>query len=285
MGYAFNPFSGTFDNTGSDKFKDLDANKLEPTDSARKQIHLGGENTLVDTISPGSTVVSLIGDGVQSAFFSETYSSGPTTAAGLVGVRGRGSKSSPAGVQNGDILFTLGATGITANGTNGFFVGQFGGFVLAAAADATNSTVPMSMAISINEGDVIKAYPGRNVFIGSGSVTPTEKLGLRGRIELEQATAPTANTNFGKVWYSSVDKKLYFMDDVGTSYDLTSGGSSTNGYVYQDYEKTGTYTYVGYEHADGRWYIYRRTLADNTRLYASGASGYNWSNRASETYS
>ncbi len=68
-------------------------------------------------------------------------------------------------------------------------------------------------------------------------------------------------------------------DFVGT------GGSSVNGYEYQNYEKTSTYVYVGYEHADGKWYIYRRTIADNTRQYASGSSGYNWSNRASETYS
>ena len=68
--------------------------------------------------------------------------------------------------------------------------------------------------------------------------------------------------------------------------DITiSGGSSVNGYEYQNYEKTSTYVYVGYEHADGKWYIYRRTIADNTRQYASGSSGYNWSNRASETYS
>ena len=68
-------------------------------------------------------------------------------------------------------------------------------------------------------------------------------------------------------------------DFVGT------GGSSVNGYEYQNYEKTSTYVYVGYEHADGKWYIYRRTIADNTRQYASGSSGYNWLNRASETYS
>lgn len=72
-------------------------------------------------------------------------------------------------------------------------------------------------------------------------------------------------------------------DFVGTGGG--GGGSSVNGYEYQNYEKTSTYVYVSYEHADGKWYIYRRTIADNTRQYASGSSGYNWLNRASETYS
>jgi hypothetical protein len=59
----------------------------------------------------------------------------------------------------------------------------------------------------------------------------------------------------------------------------------TTGYTYQDYENTGTYVYVGYEHTDGAWYIYRRTIATNAREYASGTSAYTWANRASETYS
>lgn len=64
-------------------------------------------------------------------------------------------------------------------------------------------------------------------------------------------------------------------------------GSSTTGYSWQDYEKTGTYVYVGYESTGGAWYIYRRTIATNARLYATGASGYAtaWTNRASQTYS
>ena len=72
---------------------------------------------------------------------------------------------------------------------------------------------------------------------------------------------------------------------LGSGNITISGGSSVNGYEYQNYEKTSTNVYVGYEHADGKWYIYRRTIADNTRQYASGSSGYNWLNRASETYS
>lgn len=48
------------------------------------------------------------------------------------------------------------------------------------------------------------------------------------------------------------------------------------------------FVYIGYEHvSNGSWYIYRRTVSDNTRLYASGISGYAaaWANRATESYS
>lgn len=65
------------------------------------------------------------------------------------------------------------------------------------------------------------------------------------------------------------------------------GGSNNNGFQYTgDSENTGTYVYIGYEHADGRWYIYRRTIASGDRLYASGASSYsaNWTNRGSLSY-
>jgi hypothetical protein len=64
--------------------------------------------------------------------------------------------------------------------------------------------------------------------------------------------------------------------------DFTGSGSS--GYEWQDYEKTGTYVYVGYEQTGGAWYIYRRTIATNAREYATGGSGYDWSSRGALSY-
>lgn len=56
---------------------------------------------------------------------------------------------------------------------------------------------------------------------------------------------------------------------------------------YQDYEKTGTYVYVGYKNiVSGAWVIERRTLASFVRLDASGTSAYTtaWTGRAGLTY-
>lgn len=74
---------------------------------------------------------------------------------------------------------------------------------------------------------------------------------------------------------------------VGELQYFTGYPWDTTGYTQQDYEKTSTYVYVGYEETGGAWYIYRRTIATNTREYATGASGYAaaWTNRAAETYS
>lgn len=76
----------------------------------------------------------------------------------------------------------------------------------------------------------------------------------------------------------------------GDDYDTEWGNppSSTNGFTLQDpgYDKTSTYVYVGYAHTDGRWYIYRRTISNNAREYASGTSDYstNWAGRAGLSY-
>ena len=64
------------------------------------------------------------------------------------------------------------------------------------------------------------------------------------------------------------------------------GRAGAAGYRYQDYEKTGTYVYVGYKNTGGAWFISRRTIATGARLKASGSSSYstNWTGRAGLTY-
>lgn len=94
-------------------------------------------------------------------------------------------------------------------------------------------------------------------------------------------TYPGTNyTNNGVIALTIIYKKL------GVGVNVIGGGSS--GFEPTgDYDRTSTYVYIGYEHSDGRWYIYRRTLSNNTKLYASGSSDYatNWTGRAGLTYS
>lgn len=80
----------------------------------------------------------------------------------------------------------------------------------------------------------------------------------------------------------------------GSSWERQSSTSSTTttvidprtGYGISDKEATATYKYFGFEDADGKWYILRKTIATNIFLYAAGTSGYAtaWTNRASQTY-
>ncbi len=101
--------------------------------------------------------------------------------------------------------------------------------------------------------------------------------------------APYVTILFGRVPPSGGTTGQVLTKDTGTDYDFSwqdSSGGST-GYAWQDYEKTATYVYVGYEESGGAWYIYRRTIATNVRMYATGASGYAaaWTARSSQTYS
>ena len=47
-----------------------------------------------------------------------------------------------------------------------------------------------------------------------------------------------------------------------------------------------TTSYLGYLKKDGAWFIQKLVVSGTgtTITYAKGSSGYNWSNRASETY-
>jgi hypothetical protein len=76
------------------------------------------------------------------------------------------------------------------------------------------------------------AYPGFNdklTVTGSGRVgivttNPNEALTIQGRLSLYETTSPSATADYGKLYVKSSDSKLYFMDDSGAEYELTSSG-------------------------------------------------------------
>jgi len=79
--------------------------------------------------------------------------------------------------------------------------------------------------LSTNAGALI-LNPAGNVGIGT---TPNEILTVEGRLSLKETTAPASTTDYGKLYVLSADSKLYFMDDSGTTYDLTAAGISGSG--------------------------------------------------------
>jgi hypothetical protein len=204
---------------GADKFQDLDSDKLEPTDSARKQIHLGGESTLVDLIAPGASFYATKSDTAASGLLAQVFNSG-ATAPTFFGIRGRGTHDSPAGAQDGDIALQFAATAYTSDGTNGLFFGQIAGLSVRVQGNPTATTVPLTVEITNQEGTVIKTHQGRNVVIGSGSTVPTEKLNVQGRLELLHTTSPSSTTSYGKLWVNTADSYLYFTDDAGNHHNL-----------------------------------------------------------------
>lgn len=107
--------------------------------------------------------------------------------------------------------------------------------------------------------------------------------------------APYVTVLLGRVPPAGGTTGQILSKDTDTDYDYAwidapTGGSTSAGagFEYQDIDRGTTYVYVGYAHPiTNHWFIYRRTLNDGTREYATGTSGYatNWTNRASLTYS
>ena len=58
------------------------------------------------------------------------------------------------------------------------------------------------------------------------------------------------------------------------------------GYQISDQEVTGSTSYYGYLDKDGKWYIMRAVISSTVTAYtyAAGADGYDFSNRAAESY-
>lgn len=113
--------------------------------------------------------------------------------------------------------------------------------------------------------------------------------------KLGKGESNAADATPGQVLTRKSDGTTGYEDPSGGAVDSVNGMTgdveipTTNGYLLQDgpdYTTSTDYVYVGYEHNDGRWYIYRRTVADNSREYASGSSNYstNWADRESLVY-
>lgn len=113
-----------------------------------------------------------------------------------------------------------------------------------------------------------------------GTITGTlaDQLDLQAALDLKANLTLLAGGNTGQV--------LTKDSNADQDYSWQTPAATTTGYTWQDYEKTGTYVYVGYESTGGAWYIYRRTIATGVRLYATGASSYatNWTGRSGLTY-
>lgn len=64
--------------------------------------------------------------------------------------------------------------------------------------------------------------------IGINTSSPNETLTISGVFSMAEIADPSATADFGKV-YVGTDNKLYYMDEGGIKYDLTSGGIGGSG--------------------------------------------------------
>ncbi len=75
--------------------------------------------------------------------------------------------------------------------------------------------------------------------VAVGDVTANELLTVNGVLSLAETSAPSLTSGFGKLYVSSSDSKLYFIDDSGSSYDLTAGGGGGS----SEWVDAGTHVY------------------------------------------
>jgi len=66
-----------------------------------------------------------------------------------------------------------------------------------------------------------------NGLVGIATESPNETLTVEGVLSLDETSAPSATSGYGKIYVKSSDSKLYFMNDSGTETDLTAGGGSS----------------------------------------------------------
>ncbi|RLJ04402.1 MAG: hypothetical protein DRP18_04760, partial [Candidatus Aenigmatarchaeota archaeon] len=64
--------------------------------------------------------------------------------------------------------------------------------------------------------------------VGIGTESPNELLTVEGVLSLDETTAPSSTSDYGKLYVKSSDSKLYFMDDGGIEHDLTAGTPGGN---------------------------------------------------------
>jgi len=91
-----------------------------------------------------------------------------------------------------------------------------------------------------------RGYFSRNV--GIGATNPNEKLTVEGALSLDEIAAPSADSGYGKVYVKSSDSSLYFKDDGGTEYDLTTGGDNfvVGDYLISDNDTLRVHAITGY---------------------------------------
>lgn len=168
-------------------------------------------------------------------------------------------------------------------GRNAHFVGTWSANSLT-LNDLDGGYISLLADYVATDGDIIRVRTAGTTDIGNGSETFAvndliwwDGTTWRHIYVTDPATKANVAHTHDDRYYTETE-----VDALLAAVDATSGFSPTG-----DYDRTSTYVYLGYEHSDGRWYIYRRTLSNNTKLYASGSSAYatNWTGRAGLTYS
>jgi hypothetical protein len=82
-------------------------------------------------------------------------------------------------------------------------------------------------------GDLLEHFGGMLMLdsstsnVGIGRTTPNEKLTVNGALSLEEISAPSNTSGYGKLYVDSSSSALYFLNDGGTNFNLTNGATAS----------------------------------------------------------
>lgn len=93
------------------------------------------------------------------------------------------------------------------------------------ALDATTTIDLNGSDLNINGGMLMLDSSTSNV--GIGRTTPNEKLTVNGALSLEEISAPSNTSGYGKLYVDSSSSALYFLNDGGTNFNLTNGATAS----------------------------------------------------------
>ena len=140
---------------------------------------------------------------------------------------------------------------MSGNSNNNIVIGNAAGFLSNVGngniliGDFVNTSTGTS-SDELNIGDTLYGDLS-SANIGIGANVTTEKLNVEGAIALDEITAPSNTSGYGKIYVKSSDSNLYFLDDGGTetqlnssaSGDVTGPGSSTDNAIARFDSTTG----------------------------------------------
>jgi hypothetical protein len=115
----------------------------------------------------------------------------------------------------------------------------------------------------------------QNGNVGIGTTSPNELLTTEGRISLRETSDPGATANYGKIWASSTNNYLYYMDDGGTKYNLVNPDIGARVFNSANISiSTGTDTALTFNSERFDTDTIHSTVSNTSRLTANTAGKY-----------
>ncbi len=190
------------------------------------QVVIGDGEPVFHSTVPGAIALSVINNNGAARQGFESYSSNATDGGAFFAIRGRGDQSSPSESLDGDLLFQLGASGMTTSGMPAALLGNASTVGFIQDADATSTTAPAAITLNTQNTERIRITSGGNVGVGDSSPASLFTVGTADAFQINASGQVIAGT-----WQGST----VALDYGGTGATTAQGainnisGLTTNG--------------------------------------------------------